>query len=416
LIFAPEPPAGLRAAWVFLAVVFAALILAYSLATPLGEAPDEPAHVFYVRTLLQEREIPAIPEQPGELSYEIHQPPLAYLCAAGWLGLAGAERLPILRRDPRFDFEQPPKRYVAEPVAGFHPLRLVNLAWAALLFLGIGLLASATRAPGWLVFGAFSLVLLSPQLLFSFATFSNDAPCIALSTLALAMLLRARTEPRRWLPGGAAAAGLALWMKLSAAFLAVPLALVLLTSKSRARTRVAAVALGSILAAGVAAFQVARGAGLSGLPPGWGLTGGAVRDLWAQPGWLATLWLGFWGKLGWFNVHLPTPAYAWFLIPTGLAGVGAGWSLVRRAGDGLLVLSACAAIAALLGLYLVNVAWQPQGRLLFPAVGGVAWLAALGLEQVAARLPLRPGRVALGLVAGAVAAALTGLAVLLRVF
>jgi len=51
---------------------------------PLGEAPDEPAHMAYVRFLVSTQRLPVQCASPcvSDVPGEGHQPPLAYIAAA----------------------------------------------------------------------------------------------------------------------------------------------------------------------------------------------------------------------------------------------------------------------------------------------------------------------------------------------
>lgn len=98
----PLPPQTqtLTGAWRFalplLLSCYIALALAHAWLAPIGKtgyqnAPDEAAHVTYVRMVakgrLPSKEMPALPAQAGQPSYEWHQPPLYYFIAARFLPL-----------------------------------------------------------------------------------------------------------------------------------------------------------------------------------------------------------------------------------------------------------------------------------------------------------------------------------------
>lgn len=396
-------------------VVFALLVAAYTWATPLGEAPDEPAHLEYLRVLEDNLSPPQVPERPGERSYEFHQPPLAYAAAAVAMGGWPRSSRPELRRSTTFDLGQPPQRYVEGSTPGWWPPRVANAAWALLFVPALWLCATTQRGPHPAAGGAtaFLLLLLSPQLVFAFATFSNDTATIALSTLSFALLLRAEAaESRVDFVLAVLVGGLALWAKLTAAFLVFPF---LVVGARQFPRRVAALAAGlwTSLLAGLLLYQSSRGIPLGhAVPPTWQLEGGSALALVTEPGWIATLWLGTWAKLGWFNVHLPPSAYLWFLVPTAAMAVGA-WVTVRtRGAEGRV--GASASLAAVVGavvlllVYMVRADWQPQGRLLLPAIGPACVLASRGFAQVgsnAGRLRV----ITVGAAVGAAAVCLFGL-------
>ncbi|MBP7814126.1 MAG: DUF2142 domain-containing protein [Thermoanaerobaculia bacterium] len=409
-----QPVAAAATGWLlFGVVVFVALALATSRLTPLGEAPDEPAHLEYVRLLIETGRIPAVPEGPGEVAYELHQPPMAYAVTAtavrGWWQ---REAWPELRRAAEFDFSRPPKRYVAA-AAGLHgwwPPRLVSCFWAILFLPALWSCAGAMVREAGAGAAAFFLIALTPQMVFSFATFSNDAAAISLSTLAFALLLAAgRRRSDAWLLSAAGLCGLALWAKLTAAFLFFPL-LVVVARWPRRRVAAAAGAVWLPMLSALLAFQATRGIPFGhAVPSSWGMGGGSPAALVTEPGWLVTLWLGTWAKLGWFNVSLPAPAYAWFLLPTAALGAGV-WAAARaRTLTGIACLAAVGGAFASLLLYMTTTDWQPQGRLLFPAIGPACALVGLGIERLGRRLAGSRSRIVILAAGGAIAVCLVGL-------
>lgn len=413
---AARPPEGSRKRLGWLVVrlaVFTLLAGAYSIRTPLGEGPDEPAHLEYLRTILRIETLPAVPEVPSDTTYEFHQPPMAYAVAAATVGGWWQwENLPELRRSASFDFSQPPKRYVEDTVdsSGWWPARVVNGWWAAVfvpalwLCSGVVVRENTTRAAAWCVVG------LSPQVLFAFATFSNDAAAIALSTLAFACLLAAeRRRSGGLLVVAALLCGLALWAKLTAAFLVFPLLVVALRWTNR-RTALAAASTWFALLSALLVYQAHRGIPWGhAVPPSWQLSAGSTGKLVTEADWLLTLWLGTWAKLGWFNVHLPTPLYLWFLVPTIALAVGGYVAVRARTLAGAASLAALAGAFGLLLLFLTTSDWQPQGRLLLPAIGPGCALTALGFEALARRCSWPPRWLAAGCAFGSVTVCLYGL-------
>ena len=67
---------------IVLLIMIHSMVLA--LTNPLGEAPDEPAHMEYVRFVVVNQRLPIQCLAPciSEVDGEGHQPPLAYLLAA----------------------------------------------------------------------------------------------------------------------------------------------------------------------------------------------------------------------------------------------------------------------------------------------------------------------------------------------
>ncbi|MCS7254803.1 MAG: DUF2142 domain-containing protein [Armatimonadota bacterium] len=59
---------------------YLAICIGYALVTPFGRAPDENAHHFYVRHIVERHSLPKM--QKGDDWHEAHQPPLFYLLAS----------------------------------------------------------------------------------------------------------------------------------------------------------------------------------------------------------------------------------------------------------------------------------------------------------------------------------------------
>ena len=291
-----------------------------------------------------------------------HQPPRHALLRR-WSVSQHRRPLPELHRSAEFDFSQPPKRYVDGAVGsrGWWPPRLVSCFWAVLFVPALWSCAGAMVREVSAGSAAFFLVGLTPQVIFSFGTFNNDAAVISLSTLAFALVLesnRRRSDSLLLLAAGFC--GLALWAKLTAAFLFFPLMVV---ATRWPRRRIAAVTGAAWLAmlSALLFYQATRGIPLGhAVPPSWGGGGGSPGALITEPGWLVTLWLGTWAKLGWFNVHLPIPLYAWFLFPATALAAGV-WAALR----GRTVAGVACSPRLESSRYPVydHTDWQPQGRL-----------------------------------------------------
>ena len=188
------------------------------------------------------------------------------------------------------------------------------------------------------------------------------------------------------------AAGLALWSKSSGLFLVPPLLYVAIVLwKRRERQAVTGLLLAfAVLTVGWIAFTVARSGPLlvssqteSAAASGW-------LRLITEPAWPASVWISFWGKLGWLNLKLPAPIYLFFLPPTLLVLWGAIATLRQRAAASNVALLAVISNLGLLVSYLGGVDWQLQGRYLFPSIVAVAGLAAKGLGYFGARSRILP--------------------------
>lgn len=415
-----------------------ALGSAYALAVPVGEAPDEPAHIAYVDYLLAQHALPPLAHPPYGDRYESYQAPLDYAMTAAAGAVLGMRSLALsFRPNPAFSFFVPGSRaYLPAAVGGpmerrIRALRLAHLPWAAatavlVLFSCLRLaagrldLALATAAP----------FILSPQFLFVGATVNNDeaVSCFAaLAILALVQLLDAES-PSPWVALLAGiAVGLAPFGKVSGFLLLAPLGIAAAFLLRRRAYRAAALLLVAAGALAVSWIGLALWRfGTIFPPPPTGLKAGlgAGREL-LNPHWLGSLWVSFWGKFGWFNLRLPVFAYLFFAVPTALAVAGA----LRRAASPeermqehwqrWILLSTIGANLLLVVVYLVRIDWQPQGRYLFPSLPALAGLAVLGLRRIAEdprwRRSLLPGLLAL-LIVSALGMALLGLLVLDHIY
>ncbi len=356
-----------------LAVLFAWIV-------PLGESPDELAHIRYCESLAKGRVPP--PWGGDGAGYEGHQPPLGYLLPALVLAVSGGLDL-APTANPGLDFRTPGNRAFLPPFADagdrlvLRLSRMTQALWAALaVWAGLAL---AHDRPGALAF------LLAPQLLFICGTVNNDAALIALVTVALLQLTRvAATGEHAALAGVLVSA--ALFTKASAFLLLLPVVVAAALSpaeRSSTRSRYSPrLMLMGVVAAGLVGWSLFHLARFGTLQPPL-LTAShvaSVRELLVEPRWIGGLFRSFWAKFGWLNTPLPWPFYIWF---AGLsAAVLAGARRVRGP-ERLILASAVVANLVLLVVYLLTVDLQAQGRYLSPTA---AALAAFGTAAIPARL------------------------------
>lgn len=362
--------------------------------TPPGEAPDEPAHLWYVAKLAETGVPPSRDLAAPTVGYEAHQSPLGYLPAAA---VAAAVDLEVpgesdWPRDPGFSFHRPTRAFAVERSApggvsrrDLLAVRLAGLGWLAVTT-GCGLVAvgrSLVRADVLCVFA------LAPQLVFLHAVVTNDGAVVAASTVALLLLFQLdRPAGRRVAPslGAGVSLGLAVWCKASALSL-VPVAAagaVYLWRRGRAKAAGALVAgLGVPLAGWVAMNLVRFGSLLPEPPTATGLRAEAALQLLRPWSWVPGLAASFWAKLGWLNVPLPGWCYLWFAVPSVLVVLGL-LTLARRRSRTWAAGAAAVAVASnlvFLLVYLVAVDFQPQGRLLWPSWLGMAVLASRAMDR-----------------------------------
>ncbi|HKV09695.1 MAG TPA: hypothetical protein VJ725_16255 [Thermoanaerobaculia bacterium] len=395
--------------FLWIALLFVLLGAVYAWTVPVGEAPDEPAHLAYVDHIVAEGSLPPVGEERGPYAYESFQPPLDYLVSAFLLrGLHGgpAEYPFVASANPGFDRRLGSRAFLDLPGArsaarAVRKLRLARLFWGALTVFFLFEMARLLSAPGreWAVSAAIPFGL-APQLIFNTAAVNNDTAVTALSSATIYGLCRmvSRREEGAFLgvvTGGVA--GLALWAKLSGLFLTLPLGFTAAVLWRQGRRKTAA-GLGlafAVLAAGWLAFTLSRSGPLIGVGPGSDPAPG-WRQLIAEPAWPARVWASFWANFGWMNLLLPKPVYLFFLPPT-LWALWGGISTVRSARRSLeeaapewVALLAAISNLGFLAAYMAEVLWQPQGRHLFPALAAFAGLAAKGLGDLGVRLRISP--------------------------
>jgi 4-amino-4-deoxy-L-arabinose transferase-like glycosyltransferase len=411
-----------------------ALALVWSVVVPVGEGPDEPAHLRYAIFVAETGRLPVqrMEPEPSDVHGEGHQPPLAYWLlqpTVGWL--PAEERLVEVGANPRFRLNGGD-----EPNAFFRstrdlwPYQGVALAWH--LARGISALLGGVTVwltyltarrcfpdRAWVAPGAAALVALNPQVIFAHALVSND-PLLNVLTSGLVYLSvsLAMQEPRAidrrqlgWLVAAGSVLGLMLITKQSAlAFVPLPL-LGLAARRPRLLRWLGESALVLGLAAGLSWWWYLRNVRLYG---DWlGLSsfqqtfapGGVDGFTWE--GWTSGLWSllrSSWGTFGWLTLPMNDGAYWAFaaFLALGAIGlivsIGDGWWSGRGANALVLTTAVLLAVAWTFAFARVAGAVAWQGRFLFPVIPALATLLACGLGAVL------PGRSALWMLIGLLAA------------
>lgn len=376
-------------------LLFVVLGSFYAGLVPPGEAPDEPAHLAYVDHIVEKGGLPPAQPSRDHTGYESYQPPLDYVVSAALLqGLHGGPVAYPFVANPGFDFHTSGSRaFLAQPDAesqarAIHWLRMARLFWGVLTLWLMFQVANILADQEWAV-AAVAPFSLSPQFLFDTATINNDTAVIAFASATIyGLCWLVSKQPEFW-PGllTGTVAGLALWSKSSGLFLVPPLLYVTIVLWRRGERRAVAGLLLAFVALSAAwiAFTVARSGPLlvsaqteSDAASGW-------LRLITEPAWPASVWISFWGKLGWLNLKLPAPIYLFFLPPTFLGFWGVISTLRQRSAATTVALLAALSNLGLLVAYLAGVDWQLQGRYLFPSIAALAGLAAKGFGDLGAR-------------------------------
>lgn len=396
------------------AIVVTYVLLAglYSVLTPPWEAPDEPSHYLYVEHLATFGKLPPMaPPQRGRFyehgyllsHYESYQPPLYYaLIAAPVAAVNAVYPSAAPQRFPPVNPDFPNATRVFSPALPQEPgprtARTLSVVLGALTLLVTYRLALEV-APGnqtaALVATAFMAFIPQFTFLTGYVTNDNLADLLApLCLLAYAQALARRDalSLRRVLSTGLLVA-LALLTKLTLLFL-LPLGWLILAWRA---WRLRSIGQGlRDLALFTAAALCLQLAGLALMPGMRAQLAAQMKAMTPNPAYLSleyvsNLWpltnTSFWGRFGWMNVVTPqwTTTVLDVLAVAGLAG---SLDLLRagRSSRRALLLLWAACVLVLIGFIRFNLTvHQPQGRLLFPALGAFAVLVALGWEHAAGR-------------------------------
>jgi 4-amino-4-deoxy-L-arabinose transferase-like glycosyltransferase len=381
-----EPGEAAFRARVFLAAgVGLRLFLAAVL--PPGEAPDERAHLAYVRALAEERRFPVQEEAVavGSTGYEYYQPPLWYLTAVPF-HLAGRP----------FGEEGP-----------LYAVRLWNvLLSAAFLSASLALVARIAPARRDLKVASASFLAFWPALASNGAAAGNDplaALLVSLAVLPLVGIAGGESRSTRRALALALLVGLAILTKMTG-FVLVPL--VPLAFALRERSAAGAIRAIPILLGGFALASpwYLRNLRIYGDPFALGVGNVSWADRPPLP--LAAAEVAgttartFWVAFGRYN-EVVTPGIAPIaygltlaLLVVGTSRLAAAWRGFEPARRRRFVLLAAGAGALLALAFAFGLRYhQPQGRFLFPFAGAFALGAAAACaptgERGRDRLPLR---------------------------
>ncbi len=400
-----------------LLAAYAALATVYSAVTPIFEPPDEVYHFPLIDHIARTGRLPVQdPDHIGPWEQEGSQPPLYYLLSAALV-------LPVDRGDLAARLERNPHAKIGigaatdNHVTVLHdwdaeafPWRGTALAVHLVRFFSIALSLGTLAAiyaivrqalPGRPALHVTALLLaaFNPMFLFISASANNDNLVNLLSALALALALhiwRAGLTTRR-IVALAALLALASLTKLSGLALypvaAIVVALVLRRERRPWTNWARALLIVLVAWALIAGWWYARNAALYGDLFGLSRMIEIIGPRPHAPTWneLAGEFEGFrrstWGVFGTLNLSAPDALF-WYgdlLSLIALAGLLINTARAvreRRAARDWLPLLLLALHALIVFAALVN--WTrrtpaTQGRLMFPALGGIVTLAALGL-------------------------------------
>ncbi len=391
----------------FIILTFLTLGVAYATQTPKWEAPDEPAHYNYVKSLVEEHRFPVLemgdyPHQyleeikaakfPDHMSidpirYESHQPPLYYLLAALIYKITLSLSLW--------------GRVVA--------LRLLSLAFGGgLLVICYLTVKEIFPTSEVLALATTGLVATIPMHIAMSAAINNDTLAeliLALILLVLVKLQKGGLTERKGLALGLLL-GLGLLTK-STTYLAFPLALLaVFTSEGYRRDsalRLVAVSFGLALAISwwwflrnlltYGDFDIFGWRRHDAIVVGRPHTGGF--DLAAAKHFLLVSFKSFWAQFGWMGILVDERIYLILFLVSALAGLGFLLFLTKNLLHRELLSSHQKVSLALLGsaLFLIFASdlWynlkfiQAQGRYLFPAIVPICLFFVIGLRELIRR-------------------------------
>jgi len=196
--------------FIIILIIHLALGLTYASLIPLGEAPDESAHLAYAQFIAQNGHLPTTLPQRRAAGYRATWPPLYHFLVAA--PLAAVSNAPPTRLKSVGDT---PRRLIptnGQTIASFihtadeaWPWRGIVLAWHLGRFISVGLMALSVVVTyaiacrltprRWPATAAAALHAFLPQALFVGAAVSDDNPLILLSGLVLLVMVRTTQRP-----------------------------------------------------------------------------------------------------------------------------------------------------------------------------------------------------------------------------
>jgi hypothetical protein len=406
---------------VLIVVGYITLGVTYALATPPLEASDEYKHYPFVQYVQTQRVLPVLnPDDPGLWLQEAAQPPLYYLLMAALTTAVDTSDLPELHHKNPHAFIGNPGQVTNKNLIIHDPAReafpwqgavlAVYLIRFASIGLGVGTVLLTARLGSTLFSSrvgllAAALTAFNPMFLFVSAAVNNDSLAILLGHLGLYLLVRLWQDvpdPRAcWQRYAALGAvlGLGILTKLSLGGLLglTGLALTWLAWRRREwRLLFGGGATVVAVALAISGWWGARNlrvyGDLTGLDAFIAVQG--TRDTpitWGDwVGEFGTFYRSYWGLFGGVNVAAPESFYFVYNLAALAGAAGAGLWLWRKRPrkqtcpelyrkDGTWLLAAWAAVLFLLVLRWNIISPAFQGRLIFPALGALDVVWAVGL-------------------------------------
>ncbi len=417
--FESSSPAGSRRQAVALALVVAGYIvlaLAYSVATPVGESPDEPTHLQYALHLLHERSLPVIPE-PGETGLvQAKHPPLYYALAAAlgsWADFTTLGFMPNPHFSFNFERAMVPNAFVhfehedfpytaAQGFLAARIMRLLSLACGLVVVVsGYRLAELIWPKESHMAWACAGVIAFLPGFLFFSGVFNNDA--LANAVMALVLLTSTRlvvgADRSRDYALLGVYVGLGLITKMTTVSGVAVAGLALLVQAHRRRewrqlySRAFLVGAPVLLLSG---WWFARNLLIYGAsdPLGYDRWSASVAEITRSIPLTSELGAYFWVQLttffarfGWEAVRLPDLLYRLLIVLVGVAALGLGIVVARRkslSADSGWALAFVAASVGIMYLSILRLGISfnlivAHGRYLYIAITGLALLFTSGL-------------------------------------
>jgi hypothetical protein len=403
--------------WLCLIVaIFVGLGIAYNIATPIFETPDEVWHYAYVRELAIYHRLPVVDADGAQpYRHEGLQPPLYYAMGSvfiSWMNGSDLESFPPPNPfarigDPRAESNDNRNAFLHQsddqfPLRGttlaVHLIRLFSTLLGAITIVATFALARELFPQQiTIALGAAAFIALLPQFIFISSAISNDNLATALTASALYLIVRIARRGMnlsRVLVLGILVSA-ALLTKLTTIALSPLVLIVLAHSALKERNWRSIITNGAILAALVAliaGWWYFRNLFLYGDLTTFGRLAGLVGErphplsFWR---WLTAegegLRLSTWGVFGWFNIRASSEFYFFFDGLALLGAIGIAIAIYARRnlsiGMGILALW-CGLIVFSFWGYASNIITS-QGRLLFPALPAWAIFWSWGIATLA---------------------------------
>jgi hypothetical protein len=389
--------------------VYISLATAYSVLTPIWEAPDEVSHFMHIRYLAQSGKLPSLEIMRRPLHYEAYQPPLYYVVGA------------IIARGMQLNLDDPNPQI--NPGLGWYKNQFLHTAAEKFPYHGLTLTIHLLRLLS-IVAGAGTVVLtyvislkvfpqdrmlaalaaglnaLIPQWTFITGVINNDGWAALFTTWSIFWAMCVFKDPA-WqvLVALGVSLGLSILTKLGALPACVLIIAAMLIQKRTAK-RFWQIALVSTVVMGVSGWYLVRNQLLYSDPFGLKVIPIIIQDLyhprdisnpqtwsWLLEG-LPFIYRSFWAAFGQANISVRNPLYSIGGIITVVGTIGAGFLLgsrqLSRQQKGVLLFFLGAILVTFVGMEQFNLQFPTaQGRMMFPIISAMSVLLAAGLCRVA---------------------------------